>query len=279
MTINVYSLQNVENYNKVLSNTLSDVFIKYVNLINEFIIQCCENLYIKNINYNRYIMKKGVETLSHVFKMLLLYSMNLELTYHHCQKSLFYYIEFIGQISGDNQNLLQLTLKDSTLFVYKKTIFDINNEVRNKFEISFDDKIKMDAIMYLIKIYNRLLCLLIEKHEFPRDNQVSLLNEMSENIQKVTNTIVNLYTSNNDLNFVEQLKIIDGFVDCLKNKQLENDNVFALFDGFIKKLSHKSLTLDLSFLEKIFKKLNSDKFDDLLLESSNKKTINWLFLD
>lgn len=279
MTINVYSLQNAENYKNVLSNTLSDVFIKYVNLINEFIIQCCENLYIKNINYNRYIMKKGVETLSHVFKMLLLYSMNLELTYHHCQKSLFYYIEFIGQISGDNQNLLQLTLKDSTLFVYKKTIFDINNEVRNKFEISFNDKIKMDAIMYLIKIYNGLLCLLIEKHEFPRDNQVSLLNEMSENIQKVTNTIVNLYTSNNDLNFVEQLKIIDCFVDCLKNKQLENDNVFALFDGFIKKLSHKSLTLDLSFLEKIFKKLNSDKFDDLLLESSNKKTINWLFLD
>jgi len=279
MTINTYSLQNADNYNKVLSSTLSDVFIKYVNLINEFIIQCCENLYVKNINYNRYIIKKGVETLSHVFKMLLLYSMNLELTYHHCHKSLFYYIEFIGQISGDNQNLLQLTLKDSTLFVYKKTIFDINNEIRNKFDMSFNEKTKMDVIMHLIKIYNELLYLLIEKHEFPRDNQVSLLNEMSHNVQKVTNTIVNLYTGNNDLNFLEQLKIIDCFVECIKNKQLENNNVFSLFDTFIKKLSHKSITLDLSFLEKIFKKLNSEKFNDLLLEEPNKKTINWLFLD
>jgi len=144
---------------------------------------------------------------------------------------------------------------------------------------SLNEKTKMDVIMHLIKIYNELLYLLIEKHEFPRDNQVSLLNEMSHNVQKVTNTIVNLYTGNNDLNFLEQLKIIDCFVECIKNKQLENNNVFSLFDTFIKKLSHKSITLDLSFLEKIFKKLNSEKFNDLLLEEPNKKTINWLFLD
>ena len=107
-TLNNYILNNLENYNKELSETTVDIFIKYVNLINEFIIESCENLYMKNINYNIYIIKKGVETLSHIFSILLLYTMNLELVYHHCQNSLFYYIEFISQISGEN-NFLQLS--------------------------------------------------------------------------------------------------------------------------------------------------------------------------
>ena len=55
-TLNNYILSNSENYNKELSETSLDVFIKYINLINEYIIQCCENLYVKNINYNRYII-------------------------------------------------------------------------------------------------------------------------------------------------------------------------------------------------------------------------------
>ena len=53
-TLNNYILNNLENYNKELSETTVDIFIKYVNLINELIIESCENLYMKNINYNIY---------------------------------------------------------------------------------------------------------------------------------------------------------------------------------------------------------------------------------
>jgi len=279
MTINVYSLHNVENYNSSLSNTVSDVFIKYINLINEFIIQCCENVCFKNVNYNRYIINKGIETLAHVFKMLLLYTMNLELTYHHCQKSLFYYIEFVGQISGDNQQLLQLTLKDSTLFVYKKSIFDINNEKRSNFKILNNDKIAMDIIAYLIKIYNSLLYVLIEHHEFPSDNQSSLLNEMTINVQRVTNNLINLFTNSKLLDYIEQLKIIEHFIETIKNKDCEINKIFNLFDVFIKKMSCQTSNFDLSNSEKIIEKINSKCFDDFLIDNSNKKTINWLFSD
>jgi len=279
MTINVYSLHNVENYNSSLSNTVSDVFIKYINLINEFIIQCCENVCFKNVNYNRYIINKGIETLAHVFKMLLLYTMNLELTYHHCQKSLFYYIEFVGQISGDNQQLLQLTLKDSTLFVYKKTIFDINNEKRSNFKILNNDKIAMDIIAYLIKIYNSLLYVLIEHHEFPSDNQSSLLNEMTINVQRVTNNLINLFTNSKLLDYIEQLKIIEHFIETIKNKDCEINKIFNLFDVFIKKMSCQTSNFDLSNSEKIIEKINSKGFDDFLIDNSNKKIINWLFSD
>ena len=52
------------------------------------------------------------------------------MVYFHCKKAYYYYIEFIGQISDDSHSYLQLTSKDATLFVYKKTIFEVDNMVR-----------------------------------------------------------------------------------------------------------------------------------------------------
>ena len=75
MTIlNNYILNNLENYNKELSETTVDIFIKYVNLINEFIIECCENLYMKNINYNIYIIKKHIFLIIKILSLVLSYS-------------------------------------------------------------------------------------------------------------------------------------------------------------------------------------------------------------
>ena len=273
-TLNNYILNNLENYNKELSETTVDIFIKYVNLINEFIIECCENLYMKNINYNIYIIKKGVETLSHIFSMLLLYTMNLELVYHHCQNSLFYYIEFISQISGEN-NFLQLTLKDSALFVYKKTIFEINNDYKSSFVISEKDNLKIDTINYLIKIYNSLLYLLLEKHTFSTDNKSSLLKEISTNIQKITNRIINLFfvkkDANTDVDTIEQLKVIYYLIEFIKNKQIEI-SFFIFIDNFIKKISKNKLSLN-----RITTKLNREKMEFLLNENSTTKAINLLF--
>ena len=277
-TLNNYILSNLENYNKELSETSLDVFIKYINLINEYIIQCCENLYVKNINYNRYIIKKGIETLSHIFNILLLYTMNLELTYHHCQKCLFYYIEFIGQTSGEN-NFLQLTLKDSALFVYKKTIFEINNDHKNSFVISEKDNLKVEMINYLIKIYNGLLYLLIDKHNFSIDNKSSILKEISNNIQKITNRIVNLFFTttdkeNKDLYIIEKLKVIDYFIECIKNKEIEI-NFFIFIDNFIKKLSKSNLSFDK--INKLTTSLNGEIMEELLNNNSITKAINLLF--
>ena len=64
--------------------------------------------------------------------MLYMYTKNLEITMHHCKKAYCYYVEFIGQIGDDNHSFLQLNSKDATLFVYKKTIFEINNNIANK---------------------------------------------------------------------------------------------------------------------------------------------------
>ena len=51
------------------------------------------------------------------------------MTYFHSQKSFYFYVEFIGQISEDQHSFLHLSSKDASIFVYKKTIFEINDEI------------------------------------------------------------------------------------------------------------------------------------------------------
>ena len=135
------SLQNVENYKKDVYTNINnnsiiaenhnemDTYMKYVNVINQYLLFGIETIKNKNLEYLKYILIKGLFTISHVFKMLLLFTRNLDLTYYHCQKSYSYYIEFIGQIGDDAVTYLQLNSKDAAFFVYKKTIFDINRQV------------------------------------------------------------------------------------------------------------------------------------------------------
>ena len=69
--------------------------------------------------------------LYHVFRLILLYTFNLDAAYYHANRAVDYYIEFIGQI-GDNNHSLKSNSKDASLFVYKKTIFEISTDSRKE---------------------------------------------------------------------------------------------------------------------------------------------------
>ena len=97
-------------------------------------------LLLQNETYFLFVIQRGLETLKHCFKMIYMYSKNIDLTIYHCKKAYCYYVEFIGQIGDDNNSYLQLNSKDATLFVYKKTIFDIDNEFRKKFILEDSEK-------------------------------------------------------------------------------------------------------------------------------------------
>ena len=131
--MNNHILQNSDNYLHEYSHNTHEIFVKYTAIISEFICQYNENIKIKKIEYYNYVFIKGIETLCHVFKTILLYTKNLNITYIQCQKAVYYYIEFICQIGDSSHSFLQLNSKDATLFVYKKTIFEINNEIIKDF--------------------------------------------------------------------------------------------------------------------------------------------------
>ena len=146
LQISQYSLYTIENYNANLNSTINDILNKYNLLIIEYF-----KLNIKGIRE----WTRGLETISHVFEIMLYYTKNLDMTYYHSQKAFYFYNEFVNQIIEDPNNYLQLSSKDATLFVYKKTIFEINAQIQKSTNHSIiieSDKAKLDILNSYVTI-------------------------------------------------------------------------------------------------------------------------------
>jgi len=153
---NKYSLHDTENFNKELTVTPNEVMVKYSDLLTEYTKFIIENIKIKNPNYSRFIIIRGLDTITHVFTTILYYTKNLDTTYYHSQKSFYFYVEFISQISEAEKLFLQLSSRDAATYVYKKTLFDLNNNVLKQ-QCSNETKLKFDTIGELIKIQKTIL--------------------------------------------------------------------------------------------------------------------------
>ena len=106
---NNYSLHNLENYKKNIDTDIAEVTEKYYKLLLEYYKFIIENIKIKNENLTRFIIIRGLDTITNVFNNILYYTKNIDMTYFHCQKSFYFYVEFVGQISEDEKMFLQLT--------------------------------------------------------------------------------------------------------------------------------------------------------------------------
>ena len=258
------SLQNVENYKKDVYTNINnnnnnnsimaenhnemDTYMKYVNVINQYLLFGIETIKNKNSEYLKYILIKGLFTISHVFKMLLLFTRNLDLTYYHCQKSYSYYIEFIGQIGDDAVTYLQLNSKDAALFVYKKTIFDINHEYKKNYCETKAEEKKNKIISIFIDTYNKLI-------------ETELTHLTCEQLQLKNGSIINrIHTAVGHINdklyklyYSCSLPLLDK---CQEQKQQEKQHSMSFFDIDNRELLYKKLTFIKQFCDIIISKKN-----------------------
>ena len=266
------SLQNINNYNLNYINSTTEIFTKYIGLITEYIVQIIDVIYIKNNTYYKYIINKGIETLSHVFKFIMLYTKNLEITYFYGQKAFYYYTEFIGQIiqiEHEHQSFLQLNCKDASLFVYKKTIFELNNEFKKEFTSIYDNCYITDSIDILITFYKKLIFSIIDNSEFDNKSRVNLLTDINNKLNKIIIYLLNLSLNIDNQEYFNKLNLILYFYDNLK---INNINKLNLLECFLKKIVKYPITKEI-----INNKFNNINNEDKLKNLQNNKYINWLF--
>ena len=124
----LYSLKSTETYLPDGIFSVNDVIDKYIQVLVEYCNAVSKQKFvITSPNMFNFIILRGLETTTHVFKYVLLYTQNLEAAYHHAQKSVYYYLEFIAQVAEQRNAFLQLSSRDAITYVYKKTIYLINN--------------------------------------------------------------------------------------------------------------------------------------------------------
>jgi hypothetical protein len=262
---NQYSLQNSENYKSLLENSLNDVLDKYILLICEYMRFITENIKMKNKAYFKFILIRGLETITHVFNNILYYTKNVELSYYHGQKAFYYYVEFIGQISEDQHVFLQLSSRDASMYVYKKTIFEISNDNR-KISTYIDEEIskKLKGIQIYMQIYKNIInYLLTIEPNFKQE----IIEFFIYRFEILCNKINSVILTN------EESKVIDLFIDNLNSKVLCIEKYFDVLDFFVKRICKTKLIL---CEKKIKQKILDDDFDTLLQQNSEKFII-WIF--
>ena len=184
---NNYSLQNVENYKNETECNMDEAIQKYSDLIIEYSKFIMEHMKLKNHKLLKFIIIRGLDTITHVFLNILFFTKNVDLTYFHSQKSYYFYVEFVGQISDDEKMFLQLTTRDATSYVYKKTIFDINNEFKKLHEnVSNEFKCKLDILKSYIHLYQIYLLKIIHLPKIDT-SYITYLSKLTDKLNKFTN--------------------------------------------------------------------------------------------
>ena len=252
---NNYSLLSSENYKKALDCDVVEATKKYSQLILDYYKFIVENLKITNEGFSKFIIIRGLDTITNVFLHILYFTKNINLTYFHCQKSFYFYVEFVGQISDVEKTFLQLTSRDATTYVYKKTIFEIKNDFKKPSENDQELKSKLDLIHSNINM-NQSYILKIIKSSKVEPAMIDCLPKLTEKlsaIQNKSNTIA-----------------LEKITDILFYKI---ENVSAFFE--INNLLLKKISKANGLLHNAEKKCDSLEIDTKLADTPDR-VVNWL---
>lgn len=125
-----YALDDTINYYYMLQYAATDCFKKYAEMIQCYISHfiATSNLRTLEPTLYMYLLDKGLKTLTHIFKLLLVYTKNLGLTEYYCKQTLDYYVEFIEQNMQENNE--KIDYNNASKFCYIKTVYKLQKQYR-----------------------------------------------------------------------------------------------------------------------------------------------------
>ena len=267
------SLNNPDSYKSHLIDNLEDILFKYNQLINDYVQLYIDNIKLSDKNYYYYLFLNGIKTINNVFSIILLYTRNLNISNFYTQKSFYLYIEFISQIDNINHSFLQLNGKDASLFVYKKTIYEIDNNYRKDYECSNQN------IFNILNLFTNLTYNFYSIININNNIEV-FKKELISNNQIINNILISIIDllivkSNNIINNNELvIKLISKFIQTLlihtKNQNIDLHYNETYINILILKI--KKTKID----EELINRITSYKIDNII-NKNPKKVIDILF--
>jgi len=293
---NIHSLSNVDNFKYSLDDDISIIIIKYSELVMKFLNYIKENINSKKREYRNFIITRGLDTVTHVFIHLLYYTNNLDITFFHCEKAFYFYVEFVSQISTEEKTYLQLSTRDASNYVYKKTIFDIKHECKKQTEKCVVNKI--DFINTYTNLYKTILYKIINSND---KNEIHTI-DTTDTVDKIntTDTVDKINTTDtvDKINTIDKIntvdkhsKTIEYIFHKLNHFPLTKDSIIFLENAidflyykvkntekFIEMLVYfiKVISKNINLLEIVERKRKNENLDIYLNDNDIKKCIDWL---
>jgi hypothetical protein len=223
------TLIDKDNYKTVFSlkDLDSSLFI-YLRIMSSFVKDLSEDISISELSQFMFIVEKGIETITNVYKTILLYTRNIELAEYHTEKACMYYIGFITQLIGSDINV-----RESVLFVYKKTIFEINNECKKRVTISAEQNVYFTIFDETSLFFHKFIkSILIERNV--SENKTIMSGILNEKICDYSRKI----NFSNDLTNIrlEKLKFLNSLITGLSILKCSHITLFNILDAVFKKI-------------------------------------------
>lgn len=207
-----FLLENEINYLLTFQFNEITIISKFMIVIQYYILYSIENAN----NIDESIFNSGIFMTVNVFRLLLYYTKNLELTLYHTQNAIYYYVEYISQITDSEHNLFfNLSIKDAITYVYSRTIYMINKKylkLYNEKDNNILNKFTEKCNIYINIINNISIYILNETNDICKD----LLQELSNVYLDLYNKKINYDNIINNIYKIDNLnlnKIIEIFKD------------------------------------------------------------------
>jgi hypothetical protein len=272
--INKFSLYNTSNYNSNITVNIENINTAFCKIINEYLFYISDNILIQNHNYYIFIILRGLNMLKHIFNILILYTKNLDLCVYHCKKAYLFYVEFIGQIGNDTHSYLQLNSKDALLFVYKKTIYEINNEHKKHFELkNVTEKKLFNYINNFNSTFIEILAYVINNDNLKGESKINYVMYIQKMTIKIMNRLIISKISINDKTDICIRYLYFKRLLISKNKKIDECLFFNLSHSFFKKIVNNKHITNKDIYNKLYSEICNKKFNQV----SPSKFITWLF--
>jgi hypothetical protein len=256
---NELTIYNMECYNTEIDADTNEIVIKLHELLIEFMSFITENIKLKNLKIYRFIIIRGLNIVTNVFNHLLLYTKNLNLTCLYSQKAYYYYIEFISQITDDDNIFLQLTSRDTMVYVYKKTIYCIPKDIKMNISNSIHSE-KTNEILNIynlyVHLYENILIKIIHDGELNSEIITKLENLFIFTELSNYNMITIQYINDVVNNLCNKIKDVDYFIDIcwfvIKYiQEIQYMNTHEELNRKIKKINNNIDLFDFHNIDKI----------------------------
>lgn len=222
------------NYKPSISiDELDNSIISISKILTTFLKYISEDIVVKDVKQFLFIVENGINTILNIFKVLLISTKNIELTLYHIEKACIYYIEFISQIGEEGQSYIGLNIRDAIIFVFKKTIYDINKSYIKK-----DDNEKIYNILNAsIEITKEFILLTVKNKNIQEIK--SLISDFLEiNINMISKKILFKNTTNLDCRLAKN-NLLLSLVSKLRVVNCDYINTLNIIICLIKKINKK----------------------------------------
>ena len=147
-----FDLSDIKYYKTQIEDEIGTVCENYVDLVVASLRHLCDIFTDNKLALHEHIMVKAVDVINTTFSVSYLYTRNLDAAFNQVKHGIVLYGEFVRQISDEKYNQIQLSVRDATLFVYRKTIYRITPELKKCVIISNQDE-KFHSVLSTFQSY------------------------------------------------------------------------------------------------------------------------------